>query len=86
MAFLMDVRRYFVVLICICLIINDVEHLFMYFLAICRASLEKYLFGPFAHFLIFFYSGLHELFVYFYINPLSVVSFENIFSYSEGFC
>ena len=37
------------ILTCISLMIGDVEHLFMYLLAICTSSLEKYLFISFAH-------------------------------------
>lgn len=86
-----------VVLICFFLVVTDVTCLFLYLLALCICSMEKYLFRSFAHFLIrlfvflllscrsslyfFGYLSCIQYTVYKYFLPFSKLSFHFMYSF-----
>jgi hypothetical protein len=81
-----------VVLICISLMIEDIEHFFRFFSAICYSSVENSLFSFVPHSLVGLFDFLESTFLsslyILDISPLSDLGLVKIFSQSVGglFC
>ena len=51
---------------------NDMEHLFMYLLAICMSSLEKFLFRSSTHFLIKIFVVIDLYHIFWVLAPYQI--------------
>ena len=90
MTILTDMSWYLIVLlICVSLMLCDVQCLFMFLFATCMPSLKKCVFRSSTYFLIvdtnfFFNVELEELLHILKINPVLLTSFADIFFLSVG--